>query len=98
MGTPPSFSLAILSLSMSVQTTSCPASARHAPVTRPTYPQPMTERRKKDSPFDFLGRRNFRSRGARDSYFDGREEENKALHCLALPQKSWPRIAADHQF
>src|SRR5260370_42354555 len=41
---------------MSVQTTSCPASARHAPVTRPTYPQPMTERRKTNPPFDELRR------------------------------------------
>ena len=32
--------------SISVQMTSCPASARHAPVTNPTYPQPITERRK----------------------------------------------------
>lgn len=38
------------SRSMSVQTTSCPASARQAPVTSPTYPHPMTERRKGKPP------------------------------------------------
>src|SRR5215469_1402284 len=45
MGTPPAWSLAMRSRSMSVHTTSCPASARQAPVTSPTYPHPMTERR-----------------------------------------------------
>src|SRR5262249_46296035 len=37
------------SASISVQKTSCPASARQAPVTKPTYPQPMTQRRKNSS-------------------------------------------------
>src|SRR5450631_3160616 len=32
---------------MSVQITSWPASARHAAVTKPTYPQPITERCKR---------------------------------------------------
>src|SRR6516164_2096203 len=50
MGTPPAWSLAMRSRSMSVQTTSCPASARQAPVTSPTYPHPMTERRKGKPP------------------------------------------------
>src|SRR5262249_10475660 len=34
---------------MSVQITSCPASAKQAPVTKPTYPQPITDRRKRIS-------------------------------------------------
>src|SRR5690242_1835066 len=49
MGTPPALSLAMRSASISVQTTSWPASARQAPVTSPTYPHPMTESRKERS-------------------------------------------------
>jgi len=45
MGTWPAFNFAMRSASTSVQMTSCPASARQAPVTRPTYPQPITVRR-----------------------------------------------------
>src|SRR5712664_211541 len=77
MGTPPALSLAMRSRSMSVQTTSCPASARQAPVTKPTYPQPMTERRKKGSPWDELLR-------------DGEHAHPKlpVSHCLRIPQRS----------
>src|SRR5947209_91022 len=42
MGTSPSWRRRILSASMSIQTTSLPRSAKQAPVTRPTYPVPMT--------------------------------------------------------
>src|SRR5579864_1438775 len=38
----PAWSVAILALSLSVATTSCPASARQLPDTSPTYPQPIT--------------------------------------------------------
>src|SRR6266436_1848883 len=43
MGTTPAFSEAMRSGSLSVQTTWWPSSAKHVPVTKPTYPQPITE-------------------------------------------------------
>src|SRR5215471_18518972 len=49
MGTWPAFSWAMRPASMSVHITWCPASARQAPVTKPTYPQPITDRRKRIS-------------------------------------------------
>src|SRR5215469_2581305 len=45
MGTLPALSCAIRFSSMSVQNTSWPAAARHAPVTSPTYPHPITVKR-----------------------------------------------------
>src|SRR5882672_2131387 len=77
IGTPPALSLAMRSRSMSVQTTSCPASARQAPVTKPTYPQPMTERRKTSSPWDDL---------LRDS--EPLHPKLPASHCRRIPQSS----------
>src|SRR5215469_3208995 len=45
MGTLPALSCAMRFSSMSVQNTSWPAAARHAPVTSPTYPHPITVKR-----------------------------------------------------
>src|SRR5208282_1302720 len=45
MGTSPSRSAEILFSSLSTRTTSCPRSAKHAPVTNPTYPEPTTAMR-----------------------------------------------------
>src|ERR1700691_3852042 len=46
MGSFPARRVTILDSSLSVQVTSCPISAKQAPVTKPTYPQPITEIRK----------------------------------------------------
>src|ERR1700741_4684443 len=52
MGTPPAFNCAIRAASISVHITSWPASARHAPVTSPTYPHPITDKCKFTSLLD----------------------------------------------
>src|SRR6267378_3782408 len=65
------------SRSMSVQTTSCPASARQAPVTKPTYPQPMTERRKTSSPWDDLAK----------EQRTPVHPELSASHCRRIPER-----------
>src|SRR5215471_1555799 len=63
MGTWPAFSWAMRPASMSVHITWCPASARQAPVTKPTYPQPITDRRKRISlVIENHGRRSERQR------------------------------------
>src|SRR5262249_403916 len=43
MGSWPSCSMAILLATLSTQATCTPNSAKHAPVTRPTYPVPITQ-------------------------------------------------------
>src|SRR5580704_3469576 len=43
MGINPLWRLSTFLWSLSTQTTLCPTSAKQAPVTRPTYPEPMIE-------------------------------------------------------
>src|SRR5215471_2014680 len=42
IGTTPAFSVLSFSLSLSTSVTSCPSSAKQAPATNPTYPDPTT--------------------------------------------------------
>src|SRR5882724_228228 len=78
------------SRSMSVHTTSCPASARQAPVTKPTYPQPMTERRKTSSPGDAVPKND-----------DPVHSKLPVSHCRRIPPEEqsalWPMAASKFQ-
>src|SRR2546423_6944384 len=59
MGDCPDCRCAIFAASTSTQCTRCPASARHTPVTNPTYPVPMTAIRIQDASAPRLSRQCF---------------------------------------
>src|ERR1700693_5483757 len=58
MGSLPAWSMAMRPASTSVATTSCPAYDKQPPVTSPTYPHPITAKRKRGPPVQRQPERN----------------------------------------